>query len=56
MTAGIATRLCMKDGNWAEPNVLECESQEFLQILEQVTPKLHCKLQYSYSTNALHFW
>ena len=37
ITVGNATRLCMMDGNWADPDVLECESQQFLQILLQVT-------------------
>ena len=34
--AGNATRLCMGDGNWTEPNVLECESLQFLQIRLEV--------------------
>lgn len=37
VTVGTATRLCMTDGNWADPDVLECESQQFLQILSEVT-------------------
>jgi len=27
----------MMDGNWADPNVLECESQQFRDIVVQVT-------------------
>lgn len=34
--AGNATRLCMGDGNWTEPNVLECESLQFLRIRLEV--------------------
>ena len=36
MFAGNATRLCMGDGNWTEPNVLECESLQFLRIRLEV--------------------
>ena len=36
ITTGNATRLCMSDGNWADPDVLECESEQFLQLLSQV--------------------
>ena len=42
ITAGTATRLCMMDGNWADPDVLECESQQFLQLLSEVTSKQPC--------------
>ena len=36
-TPGIAARLCMMNGNWAEPNILECESQQFYDLRLQVT-------------------
>ena len=36
-TPGIATRLCMMNGIWAEPNILECESQQFYDLRLQVT-------------------
>ena len=35
-TTGVATRHCMMNGTWAEPNVLKCESQQFHQIRLQV--------------------
>ena len=37
ITVGNATRLCMMNGIWADPDVLGCESQQFVQILSQVT-------------------
>ena len=37
ITAGNATRLCMMNGMWADPDVLGCESQQFLEILSQVS-------------------
>ena len=37
ITTGNATRLCMSDGNWADPDVLRCESEQFRQIGVQVT-------------------
>ena len=45
LTAGTVTRLCMIDGNWADPDVLECESQQFLQILSEVTSKQPCSYE-----------
>ena len=42
LTAGTATRLCMMDGNWADPDVLECKSQRFLLLLSEVTSKQPC--------------
>ena len=33
----------MSDGNWADPNVLECESEQFRQIVVQVTLNIHIR-------------
>ena len=36
-TVGIATRLCLMNGIWAEPNILECESHQFYKLRLQVS-------------------
>ena len=41
----------MMDGNWADPDVLECESQKFLQILSEVTSKQPCSYKKKHFTN-----
>ena len=33
---GVATRHCMMNGTWADPNLLKCESHQFYQIRLQV--------------------
>ena len=42
ITTGNATRLCMMNGMWADPDVLECNSQQFLEILSQVISNQEC--------------